>query len=147
MDPIKGSGSSHMPNIRRSKVMNRKKISILIVLMLSVCVAFSACRSRVRYSQTGNPQINKKHTGPPPHAPAHGYRHRHSNGVELVYESNIGAYVVVGYTDHYFYRDKYYRFGGASWEVSLNIKKGWEPVSAKKLPPGLRKKHAGKKNK
>ena len=125
--------------------MTRKKICTLVVLLVAVCVAISACRSTVRYTQTVNPGINKKHDGPPPHAPAHGYRYKHQNGVELVYESKIGVYVVVGYTEHYFYKDRYYRWNGASWEVSSKIKKGWAPVSEKKLPPGLRKKHVCKK--
>lgn len=127
--------------------MIRTKIYLISALLISVGIAISACKSTVRYTQTVNPEINEKHAGPPPHAPAHGYRHKHPDGVELVYKSNIGVYVAVGYTAHYFHKDKYYRLNNSSWEVSVNINKGWVPVSEKKLPPGLRKKHMCKKKK
>ncbi len=127
--------------------MIRMKIYIIAILLVSAVIAISACKSTVRYTQRVNPAINEKHAGPPPHAPAHGYRYKHRDGTELVYKSNIGVYVVVGHAEHYFYRDRYYRLNNASWEVSLNINKGWSPVSGKKLPPGLRKKHVCKKNK
>ena len=32
--------------------------------------------------------------GPPPHASAHGYRHKHHDGRELEYDSKIEAYIV-----------------------------------------------------
>ena len=76
--------------------MTRTKLFLIVTLLISVGIAISACRGTVRYAQTGNPEIKEKHTGPPPHAPAHGYRHKHPDGVELVYKSNIGGYAVVG---------------------------------------------------
>ncbi len=91
--------------------------------------------------------MTEKHVGPPPHAPAHGYRHKHGDGVEMVYNSEIGVYVVVGHSEHYYYRDRYYRLNSGSWEVSLHIDGKWAPVSDKKIPPGLRKKNICKKSK
>jgi len=32
--------------------------------------------------------------GPPPHAPAHGYRHKHRRGPELVYDGRLGVNTV-----------------------------------------------------
>lgn len=123
------------------------KIRIIMVLLLLVCITISACRSTVRYTQTVNPKVTSKHTGPPPHAPAHGYRHKHRDGVEMIYNSDIGVYVVVGHAEHYYCRDKYYRLNNGSWEVSLDINGKWAPASNKKLPPGLRKKKTCKKGK
>lgn len=123
------------------------RIRIIFILLVMICLTLSTCRSTVRYSQTVNPKVTAKQTGPPPHAPAHGYRYKHRNGVEMVYDSNIGVYVVVGRTEHYYCRDKYYRLNGGSWEVSLDINGKWAPVSDKKLPPGLRKKNMCKKGK
>lgn len=127
--------------------MTRTKICLIAALLISTGIVFSACGSSVHYTEAVDPEIKEMHTGPPPHAPAHGYRHKHSGGGELVYKSDIGVYVVVGYPDYYFHKDKYYRLNDGSWEVSLNIKKDWAPVSDKKLPSGLRKKDVSKKNK
>ncbi len=127
--------------------MTRTKICLIVALLISIGIAISACRGSVHYTQPVNPEIKEKHTGPPPHAPAHGYRHKHPDGVELVYKSNIGVYVVVGYPEHYFLKDKYYRLNNGSWEVSFNIKREWAPVSDKKLPSGLRNKNVRKKKK
>ena len=125
--------------------MTRTKNCLLVALLVSVGLAISACTTMIRYNQTVNPAVGEKHAGPPSHAPAHGYRHRHSDGVQLVYESSLGVYVVAGYTEHYFYKDKYYRWHKSSWQVSSNIGKGWAPASEKSIPPGLRKTHGCKK--
>jgi len=129
--------------------MTRTKICLVVALLISTGIAVSACSSSVRYTQAVDPEIKKNDTGPPPHAPAHGYRHKHPDGEKLVYKSDIGVYVVVGYPDYYFHKDKYYRLNNGSWEVSLNIKKNWALVSDKKLPSGLRNKNKKvcKKNK
>ena len=88
------------------------------------------------------------HTDPPPHAPAHGYRHKHSDGVELVYQSTTGLYLVSGYSNYYFYNNKYLRLKDGLWEASVHFDRSLKPVSEKKLPPGLqKKKNKGKKRK
>ena len=127
--------------------MNRTTIALILTLVISVAIAVSGCRSTVRYTETSNPHVVVKQTGPPPHAPAHGYRHKHPDGVELVYKSNIGVYVVVGYSDHYFYKDRYYRLRNGSWEVSVHIDGNWKSTSEKKIPSGLQKKYVCKKKK
>jgi hypothetical protein len=76
--------------------------------------------------------------GPPPHAPAHGYRHKHGL-VELVFDSNFGVYTVVGYPRHYFYDNRYYRLKDDIWWVSILFEGPWVVVSEADLPPGLRK--------
>ncbi len=127
--------------------MNRTKSCFIIALVVSAGFAISACNTAIHCSQTVNPPVGEKHAGPPPHAPAHGYRHKHPDGVQLVFDSGIGVYVVAGYTEHYFYKDKYYRWSKNSWQVSSHIGKGWAPVSEKSIPPGLRKTHVCKKGK
>lgn len=122
-------------------VMNRIKSFLVYSLLAALGIVFSACGGAVLHTHKTTPAVCGKHAGPPPHAPAHGYRHRHSDGVELVYRSSIGVYVAVGYSEHYFHKDRYYRLVDGSWQVSFRIDKGWTPVPEKKLPPGLRKKH------
>lgn len=118
--------------------MTRTKICFIVALLISTGITISACGSSVHYTEAVNPEIKEKHNGPPPHAPAHGYRHKHPDGEELVYKSDIDVYVVVGHQDYYFHKDKYYRVKNGSWEVSFNMKENWTLVSEKKLPPGLR---------
>jgi hypothetical protein len=87
--------------------------------------------------------------GPPPHAPAHGYRAKHGPGdsVQLVFDSRLGVYVVVDLPDHYFWDGFYLRVEDGRWYASVSLDGGWEPRSVKSLPPGLRKKVARGKGK
>lgn len=83
--------------------------------------------------------------GPPPHAPAHGYRHKH-HGVELAYDSGRGLYVVVGFPNHFYYGGHFYRYQSTRWEVSTHIAGSWKPVSGQFVPPGLRAKKKAKEH-
>ena len=86
----------------------------------------------------------RKHKqGPPPHAPAHGYRHK-QHGVELVYDSGRGVYVVIDLPNHYYFKGRYYRRGEIQWEVGVHIDGPWEFISEDALPKGLRAKEKGK---
>jgi len=85
----------------------------------------------------------KRGHGPPPHAPAHGHRHKH-HGVELIYDSGCGVYVVVGFPSHYYYSGHFYRFHGDQWEMSVEIGGGWKRTFEASLPPGLRGKEKAK---
>lgn len=94
------------------------------------------------------PQRGKAGYGPPPHAPAHGYRHKHHHGVEMVFDSGLGVYIVAGYPNHYFYDSRYYRRRDGSWEISLLLGGSWVGITEAELPPGLRKMRGkGPKNK
>ncbi|MDX1648534.1 MAG: hypothetical protein R3263_01650 [Myxococcota bacterium] len=77
--------------------------------------------------------------GPPPHAPAHGYRHHHA-GHELVFDAHRGVYVVVGVPDLYFRDGRFYRHRGGTWERAAETGGPWSRVSKGALPPGLAKK-------
>jgi hypothetical protein len=82
--------------------------------------------------------------GPPPHAPAHGYRHKNRDGVDLVYDSGCSLYVVSGLNDHYYCDGRYYRLRDAGWQVSVSIDSGWKPAAEKSLPSGLKAKKKAK---
>ena len=89
------------------------------------------------HAATG-PVVTKR--GPPPHAAAHGYRHkRRHDGVELIFDSGRGVYVVVGLSDHFFHAAHYYRLAGGAWQVSLRLDRGWTALEASALPAGLAK--------
>ena len=57
-------------------------------------------------------------------------------------------YLVSGHSNHFFYKDKYYRLHNSSWEASVHFDGPWKSVNEKKLPPGLKQhKNKGKKKK
>lgn len=78
--------------------------------------------------------------GPPPHAPAHGHRWHHPYGLDLVFDSGLGVYVVVGARDAFYYRDHFYRIYGGYWQASPRFDAGWKVIPTRSLPPGLAKK-------
>jgi hypothetical protein len=88
-----------------------------------------------RHSASAPAKVKKG--GPPPWAPAHGYRHKHAQGVDLAFDSALGVYVVVGYENHFFYRDHFYRGSGSDWQMSAHIRGSWISVDASRLPHGL----------
>ena len=110
-------------------------ISVIVLLMTTSCSRHRACHE---------PVVIQK-SGPPTHAPAHGYRYKHrAKGVELVYDSGCGVYVVVGLPDHYYCDGHFFRIKGAHWEMSLSASYGWERVYEDSIPPGLRNKGKSK---
>ena len=98
-----------------------------ILLMTASCSRYGICH---------NPTLSKG-KGPPAHAPAHGYRRKHVAGMELVFDSGRGVYVVVGLSDHYYHDGYFYRLRGGLWEMSLKPDAGWKAASGKSLPLGL----------
>lgn len=98
-----------------------------------------------------------KHPGAKAHAPkgkAHGYwrkhaeedhparQHGHKPKAELVFDSGLGLYVVIGYPGHYHDGHHYYREVDGSWMVSAELDAHWAPIHVQDLPAGLRK-HRG----
>jgi hypothetical protein len=77
-------------------------------------------------------------TGPPAHAPAHGYRHkRRHQGHDLVFDLSLGAYAVVGWDGHFFHDGRFYRQASAGWELSVRLDGGWSPVELEHVPTRL----------
>ena len=68
-----------------------------------------------------------KVVGPPPHAPAHGYRYKHADGVELIYHAGMKVYLVTSVPDHYFWKDNYYRQRGGKWQQSPRTNQRFAP--------------------
>ena len=106
--------------------------------LLSGC--FHAHARHHGYARRGPAPVVVHAPGPPPHAPAHGYRHKLAHhGVELAYESSLGVYAVVGWNDLFFYDDHFYRQVDDGWEVSLRINGGWAVAERSRLPRHLAK--------
>lgn len=117
------------------KMKKVKTLFLSVVALISVALMCSSCLEVV----VGPKSAKRVGHGPPPHAPAHGHRAKHPDGVEVVYDSGSGVYVVVGFPDHYYCNGHYYRFHDDNWQVSVRIDGVWEFVADRDLPPGLRK--------
>lgn len=77
--------------------------------------------------------------GPPPHAPAHGYRHKQHHGHDLVYDSGIDAYIVLNVPETYFGNDLYIRLStDGRWLVSAALDGGWRLAMGNEVPYKLR---------
>lgn len=116
-----------------------------LTLFVGACAPFSS----VTIGRGDRPSVHSdtdRHDGPPPHAPAHGYRHKHRHqgqDLELVFDSDLGVYIVVGVPDRYYWNGYYLRIDADQWYASVNLDSEWEPRSDDSLPPGMKrhKKH------
>jgi hypothetical protein len=77
--------------------------------------------------------------GPPPHAPAHGYRHKNPDGYNLVYDSRKGAYIVVNVPYTYYGNNFYLRLSSdGSWLVSTRLDGRWRLAVHGEVPNRLK---------
>lgn len=135
--------------------------SVLVLFCLAVVVVgLPACETwdkpgyRVTVESPPAPPptvVVHDHHGPPPHAPAHGYRHKHrhqGHDYELVYDAGAGCYAVAGYRDSFYNDGFYFRFGSDGWMVSATFGDDarWERCTDNRVPGGLKSKYAGKSN-
>ncbi len=116
----------------------------LAVLVIGVTVV--GCQGIVLAPRASAPVVVRK-SGPPSHAPAHGYHHKHQTGVEIVFDSHLGVYIVDGKTGIYFHDGWFLRIRSGIWEVSASLDGQWKARSPDWVPPGLRSKHHAKKPK
>ncbi|MCX4188487.1 hypothetical protein [Methylophaga sp. OBS4] len=115
-----------------------RTVLILGVALLTLFISGCASRAAVGY---GEPHYHSG--GPPPHAPAHGYRAKHHHH-DMVYDSRLGAYVVVGYDDYYFHDDLYFRYRSGGWQFNINLDdRDWRHADDRQVPKGLKRKYKG----
>lgn len=118
--------------------MNFRNLRWWAAVSACTVVLFASCSGVVLRSGSG------RKVGPPPHAPAHGCRRKLPKGVEVVYDSGSGVYVVVGFEKHYYLDGHYYRFCSNRWEISMQVDVGWEPARIELVPAKLRGKYKAK---
>lgn len=116
----------------------RFKTVTLFVFILAIVLLMTASCSRHRTHR--EPVITTNRSGPPAHAPAHGYRRKHVHGMELVFDSSLGLYVVVGLSDHYYHDGYFFRLHSGIWERCPKPDGHWKVVSDNSLPIGLQAK-------
>jgi hypothetical protein len=116
------------------------RVAIAIAMAIAGTMAASGC---VLHHWAAGPAMHAHRHGPPPHAPAHGYRYKqHRDGVELVFDSGLGVYLVADWPDHYWYSDHYLRWSDGYWSASVRVDGGWVMVGSNEIPDKLRAKHA-----
>jgi len=85
--------------------------------------------------------------GPPRYAPAHGYRYHYDrDDVDLVWDTHLGVYAVVGFPSVYFWDGAYHRHHNNVWQLGAGPRGYWEPYYGH-VPRGLAKKHYRKSEK
>lgn len=127
------------------------KLLNIIAMGMACIFMLSGCNTVGVGGHVGVPVEKQQHRkkGPPPHAPAHGYRHNHQ-GHDLDYDAKIGAYIVINVPDTYFHNNMYIRLStDGRWMVSANLNNGWRVETGTEIPHRLkyRQKHKDKKNK
>jgi len=93
---------------------------------------------------------------PPAQAPAHGYRAKQggkpqqsaprAGGVEVVFDSERGIHVAVGFPGVFFHNGHYYREHDGRWQVSLSGRGGWSFAASANVPEVVakaKKRHPG----
>jgi hypothetical protein len=128
-----------------------ERLSILVPLALAAALPLPGCSfgggPAVVVQPAPREVVVEDRGGPPPHAPAHGYRRQMhvDNGpdLQLVFDSGLGAYVVVGIQDLYFLDGHYFRFADSGWQISIHHDSGWTVAVQRDVPSGLWKSKAG----
>jgi hypothetical protein len=129
--------------------MRSRSLTALSVVLAGAAVVLTSCAgsSGTRPAPPRDRHYEVVKAGPPPHAPAHGYRHKH-RGVVLVYEASLDVYRVEGRSGIYFYGSYFYRSSDGHWEASVNVGGPWRIVPDYRIPGKLLDHHyakAGKK--
>lgn len=114
----------------------QRLLKILIWMMVALFISGCVQQAEPRYGAG-----TVYHEGPPPHAPAHGYRYQYRNH-DLRYDSSLGAYVVIGW-QNYFYNDGFYfHYLDGRWLFSARLDSNdWHQARREQLPPNLYRSH------
>jgi len=112
--------------------MDNQRRSLILV---PGCLALAACTGPMVIDDGGP---GRGH-GPPPHAPAHGYRAQTAHGLAVTFDVDLGAYRVVGHPGLFWHRGRYLRNRGGQWQGSPEPGGHWRPVPPGQVPPGLRR--------
>ena len=111
------------------------------------CLGLAGCNDYYGGPRPHAPAHGRRYGGPPPWAPAHGYRRKHHrSGVDMVFDTGLGVYVVAD-LGNYFYRDKFYRWHNDAWQVSVYPRGPWHGVADYAVPSRLFKSKRKRKGK
>jgi hypothetical protein len=134
MPGTKGYTSPFIPKASEEGGMDRRNF-ITTGLVFFAGFGLAACQHERREEPFGRGVYRYNR---PPHEARHGHAHRHANGVDLIYDSGLGAYRVRGHNSYY-YRGRFYRVQNGRWESRGDIDRPWRPTSGRELPRSLRR--------
>lgn len=111
--------------------------TLSLTALAGATLLLSSCAVGVYHRSPGPAEhVTVMHPGPPPHAPAHGYRQKY-HGTVLVFSSDLGVYRVVSRRDYYYSASYFYRIHGGAWEASLEMSGPWYAVPDYRVPGKL----------
>ena len=117
-----------------------KYFRLVLALLLCHSILIGCATVKEAHPTQGREaKVKNRGHGPPPHAPAHGYRHKHAIQVELEFDSHMGVYVVLEIPGVYFHDGLYIRLSGGKWEVAAHFNGPWRKAKNKDIPSGLKK--------
>ena len=119
--------------------MRFASIVFAFILCLSLC---GGCKTFKHIGIKTKPPVKTKkikHKGPPPHAPAHGYRHKHHDGIELEFDNGLGVYFSVKMPGIYFHNGLYMRLSDGHWKIASHFDGPWRPEAEGQVPHKLKK--------
>ena len=124
--------------LRASSSANLRRLlcDALPILLAAFCLFF-APGCAVHRAQETVVGYDSDEAPPPPHTPAHGWRRRHPDGVEIIYRSELGAYVVVGLDDAYYCDDVFYLWDSGRWLRAPHFTGPWLAVPTSEVPANL----------
>lgn len=119
--------------------MRSPRVLITLGAMAGGLFMLTSCSGTIRVGgrAPSHPPVVVK-AGPPPHAPAHGYRHKHGK-IVLVYDAGLDVYIIDGHAGYYYCRDRFYRARGGNWQASFDFSGPWRTVPDTHLPNRLYK--------
>jgi hypothetical protein len=109
---------------------------VLLLAILSITL-FAGCRTVAVIPLGHHSTVTQTQHIYPPHNPGHGHRHNYY-GHDLEYDTDFGAYMVLGYDGIYFYNDAYLRFNAGSWQVTSSLNGAWHDAEYRHIPNKLR---------
>jgi hypothetical protein len=109
----------------------------LFPAVLAACCLFVVPGCAVHQTPAAVAATDANEAGPPPRTPAHGWRRRHPDGVEIVYRSELGAYAVVGVDDAYYCDDVFYFWDAGRWLRAPHFTGPWIAVPVNEVPANL----------
>jgi hypothetical protein len=121
-----------------------------ILAAVAACALLGGCIHSHRQGghHPGEVHAAHDHGGPPPWAPAHGQRRKHdaahdhggdAGGVKVVFDSERGVYVVIGFPYHYYDAGHYYRVSDGRWHASAVFEGPWVEIETTLVPEPLRR--------
>tara|TARA_R110002050_G_scaffold268113_1_gene410090 strand:- start:144350 stop:145081 length:732 start_codon:yes stop_codon:yes gene_type:complete len=124
-------------------IIMKLKVTLLAlpIALLVGCTSNTA----VRYDSSPHYKYSDVYyrSGPPPHAPAHGYRHHHHSH-DMIYDSGIRAYILVGLPGYYYDDGFYFRYSNIGWQFSAYLNDGWRVTDERRVPKTLWKTRSNK---